>query len=247
MSFTQFPPKRTRLQRSELAVPGSNPGMMEKASASEADYVFLDCEDAVAPADKEQARKNIIEALNSIDWRAKGHPHQWPGHPLHVPRCGRYQAGWRLDTILIPKGSKPSSKRLWGWPTWKSSPNPGLHPDYPAADVCVVDFLVTQIEQAKGIEHRATTVVGSAGVVMAAVPSLAACQPSAKAKAIGAPIEMDISKLKPGQRIIGKWQGMSVWVVHRTKEAVDNLGALNQRLRDPNSREADLCAQYSLL
>jgi ubiquinol-cytochrome c reductase iron-sulfur subunit len=72
---------------------------------------------------------------------------------------------------------------------------------------------------------------------MAAVPSLAACQPSAKAKAIGAPIEMDISKLKPGQRIIGKWQGMSVWVVHRTKEAVDNLGALNQRLRDPNSRE----------
>lgn len=83
----------------------------------------------------------------------------------------------------------------------------------------------------------ATTVVGSAGLVMAAVPFLAAFQPSAKAKAIGAPIEMDVSKLKPGQRIIGKWQGKPVWVVHRTKEAIDNLGALNQRLRDPDSRE----------
>ena len=69
MSFTQYKPARTRLQRSELAVPGSNPGMFEKAAASNADYIFLDCEDAVIPDDKPQARKNIIQALNEIDWQ----------------------------------------------------------------------------------------------------------------------------------------------------------------------------------
>ncbi len=51
MSFTQHPLRRVRLQRSELAVPGSNPGMFQKAAASDADYVFLDLEDAVAPAE----------------------------------------------------------------------------------------------------------------------------------------------------------------------------------------------------
>ncbi|MDP7622209.1 MAG: aldolase/citrate lyase family protein, partial [SAR324 cluster bacterium] len=68
MSHTFYPSVRQRLQRSELAVPGSSPGMFEKALKSEADYVFLDLEDAVAPSDKIQARKNIIEALNDIDW-----------------------------------------------------------------------------------------------------------------------------------------------------------------------------------
>ena len=67
MSHTQHPPARQRLQRSELAVPGSNPGMFEKAANSAADYVFLDLEDAVSPGDKVQARKNIIEALCDID------------------------------------------------------------------------------------------------------------------------------------------------------------------------------------
>ena len=62
MSFTQYKPVRTRLQRSELAVPGSNSAMFEKALKSDADYIFLDCEDAVAPDDKVKARKNIIEA-----------------------------------------------------------------------------------------------------------------------------------------------------------------------------------------
>ncbi len=71
MSFTQYKQARARLQRSELAVPGSSPGMFEKAAKSEADYIFLDCEDAVVPDDKVQARKNIIEALNDIDWGDK--------------------------------------------------------------------------------------------------------------------------------------------------------------------------------
>ena len=60
MSFTQYEQAYARLQRSELAVPGSSPEMFEKAAKSDADFVFLDCEDAVVPDDKEQARKNII-------------------------------------------------------------------------------------------------------------------------------------------------------------------------------------------
>ena len=66
MSHTQYPPARQRLQRSELAVPGSNPGMFEKAAASPADYVFLDLEDAVSPGDKVQARKNISKVRLGI-------------------------------------------------------------------------------------------------------------------------------------------------------------------------------------
>ena len=59
---------RNRLHRSELAVPGSNPDMLKKAPSLGADMVFLDLEDAVAPDDKEQARKNVIHALNTYDW-----------------------------------------------------------------------------------------------------------------------------------------------------------------------------------
>ena len=53
MSHTRFPPAKARVQRSELAVPGSQPAFFRKALESDADYVFLDLEDAVAPADKE--------------------------------------------------------------------------------------------------------------------------------------------------------------------------------------------------
>jgi hypothetical protein len=71
---TRFTPARQRLQRSELAVPASNPTMIDKAADSAADYVFLDLEDAVAPPEKEQARKNAIQALNDIDWAARARP-----------------------------------------------------------------------------------------------------------------------------------------------------------------------------
>ena len=72
MSHTLHPLRRQRLQRSELAVPASNPAMIDRAAGSAADYVFLDLEDAVAPPEKEQARRNCIQALNDIDWAAKG-------------------------------------------------------------------------------------------------------------------------------------------------------------------------------
>jgi len=72
MSHTLFPLRRARLQRSELAVPASNPAMIDKAANGPADYVFLDLEDAVAPPEKAQARRNCIQALNDIDWAARG-------------------------------------------------------------------------------------------------------------------------------------------------------------------------------
>src|SRR3989442_6678844 len=72
MSLTRHEPATTRLQRSELAVPGSNPALFRKALESEADYVFLDLEDAVAPADKEQARNNVVAGLLEHDWRERG-------------------------------------------------------------------------------------------------------------------------------------------------------------------------------
>ena len=72
MSHRYYNSARTRLQRSELAVPGSSPKMFEKALNSNADYIFLDLEDAVSPSDKLSARENIIKALNEINWREKG-------------------------------------------------------------------------------------------------------------------------------------------------------------------------------
>jgi citrate lyase subunit beta/citryl-CoA lyase len=135
MSHTQYAPARQRLQRSELAVPGSNPGMFEKAADSNADYVFLDLEDAVSPADKLQARKNIIEALHDIDWRARGKTISLRINSLDTHYMYRdvvdvvEQAGDRLDTILIPKVGV-------------------------AADVYMVDAMLTQIETAKGYDNR---------------------------------------------------------------------------------------------
>ena len=72
MSHQYYKPAKSRLQRSELAVPGSSPKMFEKALNSNADYIFLDLEDAVSPNDKISARQNVIKALKEINWREKG-------------------------------------------------------------------------------------------------------------------------------------------------------------------------------
>jgi malyl-CoA/(S)-citramalyl-CoA lyase len=133
MSFTiveQCPP---RLNRSELAVPGSSPQMFEKAAASPADVVFLDLEDAVAPDQKEAARRNVIQAINEIDWGTKTLSVRVNG--LDTQYMYRdvvdvlEQGGDRLDLIMIPKVGT-------------------------AADVYAVDMLVTQVEAAKGRKKR---------------------------------------------------------------------------------------------
>ncbi len=81
----------------------------------------------------------------------------------------------------------------------------------------------------------ATSVVGAVGAVYVAVPFVASMQPSAKAKALGAPAEADISKLEPGQLMRVKWRGKPVWIVFRTKQNLADLPSLNDKLRDPNS------------
>lgn len=130
MSFHTIEPARPRLNRSELAVPGSAPGMFEKAAKSSADVVFLDLEDAVAPDDKVAARRNIIHALNDIDWGNKTLSLRINGLDTHYMYRDVVevveQAGSRLDMIMIPKVGT-------------------------AADVYAIDMLVTQIEQATGL------------------------------------------------------------------------------------------------
>jgi len=80
-------------------------------------------------------------------------------------------------------------------------------------------------------------VVGGVAVVGTAVPFVAAWQPSERARAIGAPIEVDISKLEPGQMVTYKWRGQPVWVVNRTPEILSALPGIDERLRDPESTQ----------
>jgi malyl-CoA/(S)-citramalyl-CoA lyase len=133
MSFTIVEQARPRLNRSELAVPGSSPQMFAKAASSAADVIFLDLEDAVAPDQKESARRNVIQAINEIDWGAKTLSVRING--LDTQYMYRdvvdvlEQAGDRLDLIMIPKVGT-------------------------AADVYAVDMLVTQVEAAKKREKR---------------------------------------------------------------------------------------------
>ncbi len=132
MSFTIIEQATARLHRSELAVPGSNPGMFEKAANSAADIIFLDVEDAVAPDDKAQARKNIIQGLSDIDWGRKTMMVRINGldtHYMYRDVVDIVEACPRLDMILIPKVGTP-------------------------ADVYAIDMMVTQIETAMGRTKR---------------------------------------------------------------------------------------------
>jgi len=90
----------------------------------------------------------------------------------------------------------------------------------------------------------ATSVVGAVGVGFALVPFIASMQPSARAKALGAPAEADISKLEPGQMLRVKWRGQPVWVVKRTEQTLKDLESLTGQLLDPNS-EAPQQPEYA--
>lgn len=84
----------------------------------------------------------------------------------------------------------------------------------------------------------ATTVVGGAGTAAAAWPFLASLKPSERAKALGAPVTIDISKLEPGQKLTQAWRGRPIWVVKRTPEMLEGLKKLPvDTLRDPESAE----------
>jgi len=167
MSHTHYPPARPRLQRSELAVPGANPKLFDKAAQGPADYVFLDVEDAVAPDDKLAARANIIEALGSIDWAGHGKTVSVRINGIDTQYMYRdvieilEQAGSSVDTLLIPKVGAPS-------------------------DVYLVDALVSQIETAVGLSHRiGLEVLIETALGMANVESIAAASSRLEAMHFG--------------------------------------------------------------
>jgi|TARA_B110000238_G_C16140913_1_gene446192 citrate lyase beta subunit len=167
MSFTQPKPARARVQRCELAVPASSVKMIEKSADSDADFVFLDLEDAVAPGDKVQARKNAIEAVNGIDWKGKGKTIAVRINGLDTHFMYRdvidlvEQAGNKLDTIFIPKAGVPS-------------------------DVYMVDALLTQIEEAKGFENKiAIEAIIETTLGMANVEAIAQSSPRLEALHFG--------------------------------------------------------------
>lgn len=85
----------------------------------------------------------------------------------------------------------------------------------------------------------ATSVVGAVGAVYVAVPFVASMQPSARAKAAGAPVEADISKLEDGALLRVKWRGKPVWIVRRTEAMMNTLPELTDQLSDPMSDESE--------
>ena len=82
----------------------------------------------------------------------------------------------------------------------------------------------------------ATSVVGAAGAVGAAVPFVGSWFPSAKAKAAGAPVKVNISKIEPGQQIVAEWRGQPVFILNRTGEMLQALPKIDAELADPNSQ-----------
>jgi malyl-CoA/(S)-citramalyl-CoA lyase len=128
MSFTTVQPCRPRLNRSQLTVPGSSRRFIEKARSIPADIIMFDLEDAVALDEKEQARRNVAEAIQNLDWGERTLSVRING--LDTPFMYRdlievvEQAGDRLDLVMVPKAGT-------------------------AGDVYTVDVLLTQIEAAK--------------------------------------------------------------------------------------------------
>jgi len=85
----------------------------------------------------------------------------------------------------------------------------------------------------------ATSAVGGAASLGAAIPFVASMLPSEKAKAAGAPVEVDLSRIAPGELAVIEWRGKPVWVIRRTKEMLDSLKAVAPRLVDPESKSSE--------
>ncbi|WP_411838653.1 L-malyl-CoA/beta-methylmalyl-CoA lyase [Paracoccus sp. ME4] len=166
MSFRQQPLPPARLNRCQLFGPGSRPALFPKMAASAADVINLDLEDSVAPADKDQARANIIAAIGDVDWGTKTLSVRING--LDTPFWYRdvvdllEQAGDRLDQIMIPKAGC-------------------------AADIYAVDALVTAIERAKGRTKPITfEVIIESAAGISHVEEIAAASPRLRAMSLGA-------------------------------------------------------------
>jgi len=156
---------QARLRRSELAVPASNTRMIAKSAASEADLVFLDLEDATAPALKEEARKNVIEGLKTLEW----------GRTLRAVRVNAADTRWaaddvvevvshaheQLDIIIIPK-------------------------PYAPRDIWFFETLLEQLEQKLGIPPRIRfEALIEEAQALSRVEEIAACSPRLEALILG--------------------------------------------------------------
>ncbi|VCU60996.1 Malyl-CoA lyase [Tritonibacter mobilis] len=166
MSFRLQPTPPARPNRCQLFGPGSNTKLFAKMAASAADVINLDLEDSVAPSDKDQARANVIEAINTVDWGTKTLSVRING--LDTPYWYRdvvdlmEQAGARLDQIMIPKVGC-------------------------AEDVYAVDALVTAIERAKGRQKPVSfEVIIESAAGIAHVEAIAASSPRLQAMSLGA-------------------------------------------------------------
>jgi citrate lyase subunit beta / citryl-CoA lyase len=154
-----------RLRRSELSVPASNPKMMEKAMGTAADLVFLDLEDAVAPAQKEAARKNAVAALRELEWGTKVRAVRVNGADTHWAYNDVIEvvegAGEFLDIIIIPKPRAPR-------------------------DIWFFDTLLTQIETRKGFTKKiGLEALIEESAALSRVEELAACCPRLEALILG--------------------------------------------------------------
>jgi malyl-CoA/(S)-citramalyl-CoA lyase len=166
MSFRLQPQPVARPNRCQLFGPGSRPALFEKMAASAADVINLDLEDSVAPDDKPQARKNIIQAIGDVDWGKKTLSVRI--NSLDSPFWYRdvvdllEQAAGRLDQIMIPKVGC-------------------------AADIYAVDALVTAIEAAMGREKKiGFEVIIESAAGIAHVEEIAAASPRMHAMSLGA-------------------------------------------------------------
>jgi citrate lyase subunit beta/citryl-CoA lyase len=122
---------RSRLRRSVLACPGSNPRMMEKAAASDADEVFLDLEDACAPLEKPAARAKVVEALRTHDW----------GQRVRVVRINQVTSSFAFDDLRTVVGEAGDVLDCIMVPKVRN-----------AGDVAFVDRALLQLEQSNGLE-----------------------------------------------------------------------------------------------
>lgn len=154
-----------RLRRSELSTPASSPKMFDKAMASAADLVFLDLEDAVAPSQKEIARKNAIEALNDLNWGSKVRAVRVNGADTHWAYDDVIKvvegAGEKLDVIIVPKPKAPR-------------------------DIWFFDTLLTQIEAKKGLKKKiGLEALIEESAALARVEEIAASSPRLEALILG--------------------------------------------------------------
>ncbi|MEM8956819.1 MAG: L-malyl-CoA/beta-methylmalyl-CoA lyase [Pseudomonadota bacterium] len=166
MSFRIQPQPPARPNRCQLFGPGSRPAIFEKMAGSAADVINLDLEDSVAPDDKAEARKNIVQAIGDVDWGSKTLSVRING--LDSPYWYRdvvdllEQAGERLDQIMIPKAGN-------------------------AGDLYAVDALVSSIEAAMGrTKPISFEVIIETAAGIAHVEEIAAASPRLHAMSLGA-------------------------------------------------------------